>query len=46
MKKIFPDKSARNVVINTGVGNGKDFSALVSDFISSCDLISHNQAYY
>ncbi|WQX01471.1 DEAD/DEAH box helicase [Helicobacter pylori] len=35
--KIFPDKSARNVVINTGVGNGKDFSALVSDFISSCD---------
>ncbi|GAA8549023.1 DEAD/DEAH box helicase [Helicobacter pylori] len=45
MKKIFPDKSAQNVVINTGVGNGKDFSALVSDFISSCDLITHNQAY-
>ncbi|MFP6266626.1 type ISP restriction/modification enzyme [Helicobacter pylori] len=45
MKKIFPDKSARNVVINTGVGNGKDFSALVSDFISSHDLISHNQVY-
>lgn len=38
MKKIFPDKSARNVVINTGVGNGKDF-------ISDHDLISHNQAY-
>ncbi|GAA7339436.1 DEAD/DEAH box helicase family protein [Helicobacter pylori] len=45
MKKIFPDKSAQNVVINTGVGNGKDFSALVSDFISSHDLISHNQVY-
>lgn len=45
MKKIFPDKSAQNVVINTGVGNGKDFSALVSDSISSLDLISHNQAY-
>lgn len=45
MKKIFPDKDAHNVVINTGVGNGKNFSALVSDFISSCDLISHNQAY-
>ncbi len=45
MKKIFPDKSARNVVINTGVGNGKDFSALVSDFISNGDLIFHNQAY-
>ncbi|EJB86929.1 hypothetical protein HPHPH10_0871 [Helicobacter pylori Hp H-10] len=43
--KIFPDKSARNVVINTGVGNGKDFSALVSDFISDLSLISPNQAY-
>ncbi len=43
--KIFPDKSAQNVVINTGVGNGKDFSALVSDFISDCSLISPNQAY-
>ncbi len=45
LPKIFPDKSARNVVINTGVGNGKDFSALVSDCISSCDLIFNNQAY-
>ncbi len=45
MKKIFPDKSVQNVVINTGVGNGKDFSALVSDFISDCSLISPNQAY-
>ncbi len=44
LPKIFPDKSARNVVINTGVGNGKDFSALVSDFISD-SLISNNQAY-
>ncbi len=43
--KIFPDKSARNVVIDTGMGNGKDFSALVSDFISDFDLISHTQAY-
>ncbi len=45
MKKIFPDKDAQNVVINTGVGNGKNFSALVSDCISSHDLILHNQAY-
>ncbi|GAA7509310.1 hypothetical protein HpBHB28_09940 [Helicobacter pylori] len=45
LPKIFPDKDAQNVVINTGVGNGKDFSALVSDCISSCDLILHNQAY-
>ncbi len=43
--KIFPDKDAQNVVINTGVGNGKNFSALVSDFISDCSLISPNQAY-
>ncbi|MGL2761028.1 type ISP restriction/modification enzyme [Helicobacter pylori] len=43
--KIFPDKDAQNVVINTGVGNGKDFSALVSDCISDLSLISHNQAY-
>ncbi|GAA9397149.1 DEAD/DEAH box helicase family protein [Helicobacter pylori] len=45
MKKFFPDKSAQNVVINTGAGNGKDFSTLVSDFISSSELISNNQAY-
>ncbi len=43
--KIFPDKSACNVVINTGVGNGKDFSALVSDFIFDYHLISPTQAY-
>ncbi|WP_120905166.1 DEAD/DEAH box helicase [Helicobacter pylori] len=43
--KIFPDKSAHNVVINTGCGNGKNFSALISDFISDYSLISPNQAY-
>ncbi|WP_367689202.1 type ISP restriction/modification enzyme, partial [Helicobacter pylori] len=43
--KIFPDKDAQNVVINTGVGNGKNFSALISDCISSGDLIFHTQAY-
>ncbi|GAA7607133.1 hypothetical protein HpBHB51_08730 [Helicobacter pylori] len=44
--KIFPNKAlTQNVVINTGVGNGKDFSALVSDSISDCSLISPNQAY-
>ncbi|ACD48140.1 hypothetical protein HPSH_03515 [Helicobacter pylori Shi470] len=43
--KIFPDKDAQNVVINTGVGNGKNFSALVSDLISDYSLISPNQAY-
>ncbi|MGL2655105.1 type ISP restriction/modification enzyme [Helicobacter pylori] len=43
--KIFPNKDAQNVVINTGVGNGKDFNALVSDAISDYGLISPNQAY-
>ncbi|GAA9176307.1 hypothetical protein Taiwan43_11440 [Helicobacter pylori] len=43
--KIFPDKDAQNVVINTGVGNGKNFSALVSDCISDFSLISSNQTY-
>ncbi|GAA9749904.1 hypothetical protein VN0175_08460 [Helicobacter pylori] len=33
------------MVINTGAGNGKNFSALVSDFISDSSLISNNQAY-
>ncbi|GAA6886227.1 hypothetical protein AOH231_09900 [Helicobacter pylori] len=45
LPKIFPDKDAQNVVINTGVGNGKNFSALVSDCISDGILISPNQAY-
>ncbi len=45
LPKIFPDKSVRNVVINTGCGNGKIFSALISDFISNLSLISPNQAY-
>ncbi|GAA7667995.1 DEAD/DEAH box helicase family protein [Helicobacter pylori] len=43
--KIFPNKHAQNVVINTGCGNGKIFSALISDCISDCSLISPNQAY-
>ncbi|GAA9721009.1 DEAD/DEAH box helicase family protein [Helicobacter pylori] len=43
--KIFPNKHAQNVVINTGAGNDKDFSALVSDFIPDYNLISPNQAY-
>lgn len=37
LPKIFPDKDAQNVVINTTIRN---FSALVSDCISEC-----NQAY-
>ncbi|GAA8868544.1 hypothetical protein HpEKA13_08440 [Helicobacter pylori] len=45
LPKLFPNKDAQNVVINTGVRNGKDFSALVSDFISDYSLISSTQAY-
>ncbi len=45
LPKVFPDKSAHNVVINTGCGNGKTFSALISDFIPDLSLISSNQAY-
>lgn len=45
MKKIFPDKDAQNVVINTGVGNGKDFSALVSDAIPDIHFIGDVNAY-
>lgn len=43
MKKIFPDKSVQNVVINTGVG--KAFSALISSEIPCLDLLRHTQAY-
>ncbi|GAA7857836.1 DEAD/DEAH box helicase family protein [Helicobacter pylori] len=45
MKKIFPDKDAQNVVINTGVGNGKNFSALVSDAIPDTHFIGDANAY-
>ncbi len=45
MKKIFPDKDAQNVVINTGVGNGKNFSALVSDAIPDIHCIVNANAY-
>ncbi|MFP6289556.1 type ISP restriction/modification enzyme [Helicobacter pylori] len=41
--KIFPDKSACNVVINTG--KSKVFSALISSEIPCYDLLHHNQAY-
>ncbi|GHR72578.1 hypothetical protein VN0638_12690 [Helicobacter pylori] len=43
MKKIFPNKDAQNVVINTGIS--KVFSALISSEIPCYDLLHHNQAY-
>ncbi|GAA8799449.1 DEAD/DEAH box helicase family protein [Helicobacter pylori] len=42
LPKIFPNKDAQNVVINTTIRN---FSALISDCISDYNLISPNQAY-
>ncbi len=43
--KIFPNKHVQNVVINTGVGNGKNFSALVSDAIPDIHFIGDANAY-
>ncbi|GAA9494576.1 DEAD/DEAH box helicase family protein [Helicobacter pylori] len=43
--KIFPNKDAQNVVINTGVGNGKNFSVLVSDAIPDIHFIGDTNAY-
>lgn len=40
--KIFPDKDAQNVVINTTIRN---FSALVSDAITDSHFIGDTQAY-
>ncbi|GAA9093194.1 DEAD/DEAH box helicase family protein [Helicobacter pylori] len=45
LPKIFPNKDAQNVVINTGVGNGKNFSALVSDAIPDTHFIVNANAY-
>ncbi|OPG37382.1 DEAD/DEAH box helicase [Helicobacter pylori] len=45
MPKIFPDKSARNVVINTSSMASRNFSALISSEIPCYDLLFHNQAY-
>ncbi len=42
MKKIFPDKDAQNVVINTTIRN---FSALVSDAIPDINFIGNANAY-
>ncbi len=42
MKKIFPNKDAQNVVINTTIRN---FSALVSDAIPDINFIGNANAY-
>ncbi|WP_033616957.1 DEAD/DEAH box helicase [Helicobacter pylori] len=47
LPKIFPDKSARNVVINTTMINTtiRNFSALVSDAIPDKHFIGNTQTY-
>ncbi|GAA8660161.1 DEAD/DEAH box helicase family protein [Helicobacter pylori] len=45
LPKIFPNKDAQNVVIDTGVGNGKNFSALVSGAIPDIHFIGNANAF-
>ncbi|GHR36136.1 hypothetical protein VN1258_14310 [Helicobacter pylori] len=45
LPKIFPDKSACNVVINTSSMASRNFSALVSDAIPDAHFIGNAKAY-
>ncbi len=45
MKKIFPDKSARNVVINTSSMASRNFSCLIANEITDCQTMANTQAY-
>ncbi len=45
MKKIFPDKGARNVVINTSSMASKNFSCLIANEITDVQTMANNQAY-
>ncbi len=43
--KIFPDKSARNVVINTSSMASRNFSCLIANEITDFQTMANNQAY-
>ncbi|MFP6202688.1 type ISP restriction/modification enzyme [Helicobacter pylori] len=43
--KIFPDKSARNVVINTSSMASRNFSCLIANEITDTQTMANNQAY-
>lgn len=43
--KIFPDKSARNVVINTSSMASRNFSCLIANEITDIQTMANNQAY-
>ncbi|WQZ44997.1 N-6 DNA methylase [Helicobacter pylori] len=43
--KIFPDKSANNVVINTGSMASRNFSCLIANEITDLNTMANTQAY-
>ncbi|WRA88645.1 DEAD/DEAH box helicase [Helicobacter pylori] len=43
--KIFPDKSARNVVINTSLMASRNFSCLIANEITDVQTMANTQAY-
>ncbi|MGL2490992.1 type ISP restriction/modification enzyme, partial [Helicobacter pylori] len=45
MKKIFPDKSAQNVVINTSSMASRNFSCLIANEITDIQTMANTQAY-
>ncbi|WRD46591.1 DEAD/DEAH box helicase [Helicobacter pylori] len=45
MKKIFPDKSTRNVVINTSSMASRNFSCLIANEITDIQTMANDQAY-
>ncbi len=45
MKKIFPDKDAQNVVINTSSMASRNFSCLIANEITDCQTMANNQTY-
>ncbi|WP_415751370.1 type ISP restriction/modification enzyme [Helicobacter pylori] len=45
LPKIFPDKDARNVVINTSSMASRNFSCLIANEITDCQTMANTQAY-
>ncbi|GAA7679565.1 hypothetical protein HpBhutan61_12320 [Helicobacter pylori] len=45
MKKIFPNKDAQNVVINTSLMASRNFSCLIANEITDSQTMANNQAY-
>ncbi len=45
LPKIFPDKDAQNVVINTSLMASRNFSCLIANEITDCQTMANTQAY-